>query len=586
MPSHFPNPRFFAFALLTLAFTPLNAQDVTIGTPVTFTRHDDDPNREPLKLWPSPKPRYPDEWRGTNNYGYAITFSPTEHEIKYRNTEPITYAATVLYGQTTHQKIYNECSKVVGDLKWQNATLDPDDPRRAWVAYIFNPASASATKKTAAPRLLEVTPAFLDVREFTSKGANISKNNRVARTDVTVGPAGEIKNVKITLPTNYEKKIETAIVDAVSKWKIAPARVDGVATEATISVPVLLTYLPYKYIKRNNEDDDEGITALVPAKRSPADTPEALRKYGKFAYVTLEFALDDKGRPQNPVVVLSQNINLDAPALKAILQYRFKKPDPSEPDSLGNTWTKLSEARWQYVINFTPYPIRLEDNGSNITAPVFPLEKVEPVAPVYPYQLLKDNVIGSAMARMAYNAGWTATGPEVIDATRKNFGLALAAAVRFYKVTLKKDPKHATSAMLTTTFEFNRANPDLRLPEKTLQLLADETSNPAKIISEDKLDNPLKIKKPAPAPRKIFYADYTNLKGATVIEFLVDETGRVHLPRIVSAESPDAAYLIMQQISMRVYEPPMQNGKPVVARARQKTILDGKKDLPADKADK
>jgi len=35
----------------------------------------------------------------------------------------------------------------------------------------------------------------------------------------------------------------------------------------------------------------------------------------------------------------------------------------------------------------------------------------------------------------------------------------------------------------------------------------------------------------------------------------------------------------MQEISLRTYDPPLQNGKPVVARAREKVVFDAACDL-------
>jgi len=146
--------------------------------------------------------------------------------------------------------------------------------------------------------------------------------------------------------------------------------------------------------------------------------------------------------------------------------------------------------------------------------------------------------------------------------------------LRFYDITPAHVMGQPAAAMLNASFDFNPANPDLRLPEKTLRLLADETQHPEKIIPEDNLDGRLKIQRNAPGRNEISYNDV--LKGSTIIEFLVDETGQVHLPRIIKTSVQEAAYVLMQQISMRAYDPPMQNGKPVVARARETMTFDAK----------
>ena len=128
------------------------------------------------------------------------------------------------------------------------------------------------------------------------------------------------------------------------------------------------------------------------------------------------------------------------------------------------------------------------------------------------------------------------------------------------------DPRRARAAII-----FNPANPDLQLLPKTMQLLADETQNPAIIIPEDKLDSPLIFRRNSSLAALWVSAD---LKGTATIEFLVDETGRVHLPRIIQTKNPEAAHILMQEVSLRTYDPPLLNGTPVTARARETINFD------------
>jgi len=643
-----PNSRLFALAVITVGLglalpaARLNAQDVTIGTPVTFAGLDDGQNRVPLKLKYSPKPEYPDSWVKANTYGYAIVFSPSDYDKAHGKTTALeTELASVPTRNTTNIQIVYSCIKVRGNWRWD---AKQNDPRQAWVAILFNPASASAskTKKDAAPRLLDVVPAFVP---SASQDPGIYQ---VAKADVTVGVSGGIKDVKLTKPGKFALKNEAAVMAAVSKWKIAPARANGIPIEATINVPVL--FLPDSLTDETKGRDvaraqhpnsqSDSPVQLVPTKEVATVYPKSAEAViGESANVTLEFTLDDKGRPQNPVVVLSPNKNLDEPALKAIRAYSFATPDPSMPDSLGNTYAKSSEARWQYVVCFwrpstdtsdltdaalsmsshllppptsdysaygsdyirssygfdygssalgVGYAYGFVDSinwaqvnehdkaeglpkGRNIDRPVLAPKSVKTVAPVYPYELLKGNVTGKATVREVCALGNARAIPEIIGASKKEFGLALEAAVRFYTVTPGSLQGRPADTMLNATVDFDPANPDLQLTPQTLQLLADETNNPSKIISEDKLDWPLKFHENSSKIPKA----YINAKpeGTTIIEFLVDETGCVHLPRIIKTAVPEFAYVLMQRISMRVYDPPMRNGKPVVARAREEVNL-------------
>jgi len=556
-------------ALLAFVAAPLSAQDITVGAPVTFAGLDDGQNREPLTLKSKPRLRYPAAWRDANFYEYAILFSPSARSTELSRNTNLSRHNDLNISNVTHRALDDEWDV---NWKWETAARDMNDPRRAWVAIIFNPASASASKKNAAPRLLDLAPVFLPDTTF------VDLENRVARADITVGAAGEIKGVKITSTGRFAQEREAAVAQAVSKWKIAPARNNGAPVEATINVPILFLAGGHSKVRKT-----ETRTMLTPIKQADTVYPKTLKNRQLYGHVTLEFALDDKGRPLNPVVVLSYNKEFNAPALDAIRKYRFEKPSPDKPDSLGDIHENPSDARWQYDVNFKlPRP---SVKGQNVLRPVMPPEKVDPVAPVYPYEMLKAGITGSATVNMPCSTGWSGDGrPDIIDASQESFGYALAAAVRFYKIKTKPFMGKTAAAMLIATFDFNPANPELRLSEKTKQLLADETNAPEKIISEDKLDKRLKIRKAMPNAKKTFNINDV-LKGTTVIEFLVDETGLVHLPRIVMTETPEAAYLLMQQISMRTYDPPMQNGRPVVARAREKAIFNPTRNLSADKAD-
>ncbi len=57
-------------------------------------------------------------------------------------------------------------------------------------------------------------------------------------------------------------------------------------------------------------------------------------------------------------------------------------------------------------------------------------------------------------------------------------------------------------------------------------------------------------------------------QGQAKLEFLIDEEGRVRLPRIVTAADPAFGYAAIQAVSAWRFEPPKASGKPVVARVR------------------
>lgn len=582
-----------AFVILSVLALPVRliAQDVTICAPVTYTAIEDDED-VPLKLKKSPKPAYPAALRKSDTYGYTIMFSPAEADTEaIRKKIPPAYLL-----KSTDNAFRIEMRRVAQNWKWDPEYQNEDDGRRAWVVIIFNPANASASKKDASPRLLDVRPVILP------HDARMGANDLVAWSLLTISPSGEIKSFEITSNSPVAEKYENEIKDCLSTWKIAPARAKGVPIEATIQVPLLLmARLPMP------PSEASRTTKLIPAKFVDTVYPENLEGLNVRGTAIVEFTLDEKGRPQAPAVLISDNENFDAPAIDAILKYRFELPPRGKPDSRGKAYASLQDARWQYELRFAPpivsavrgpaidimpsqailtpsgnlitmpnqaiirarTELRSKANpvasGRNVTSPVLEAESVKTVTPVYPYALLTKGVTGSATVRIQTLPSGTITRVQIIESSHEDFGNALLAAARHFTLTPARYKGSPTSTIATISFDFHPENPDLKFSPEAQAMLNADGNHANDIATDDKLDAPLKIKKSA-ALQSFRHALLP--PGRATIEFLVDKTGRVQLPRIVQTLAPEAAFAAMQEISMRVYEPPMQQGKPVTVRTQ------------------
>ena len=56
------------------------------------------------------------------------------------------------------------------------------------------------------------------------------------------------------------------------------------------------------------------------------------------------------------------------------------------------------------------------------------------------------------------------------------------------------------------------------------------------------------------------------MHGEAQVEFLVDEQGHAHLPRIAGASDPAFGYAAVQAVSQWLFEPPKAGGKAAVVR--------------------
>ena len=62
----------------------------------------------------------------------------------------------------------------------------------------------------------------------------------------------------------------------------------------------------------------------------------------------------------------------------------------------------------------------------------------------------------------------------------------------------------------------------------------------------------------------------SQLEGTAIIEFYIDESGDVRLPAVIEQSAGDFAGAAMEAVLQWKFEPPMKDGKPVTALARQK----------------
>jgi TonB family protein len=115
--------------------------------------------------------------------------------------------------------------------------------------------------------------------------------------------------------------------------------------------------------------------------------------------------------------------------------------------------------------------------------------------------------------------------------------------------------------------EFVQSGLQPTITSEDRRLLATETKHPEKILSAKKLDAPLK---PVSQRGPIFPSAMRDRmdRGEAKLEILIDEEGKVRLPRIVEATDPAFGYAAIQAVVDWRFEPPIAGGKAVVVRVQ------------------
>jgi len=77
---------------------------------------------------------------------------------------------------------------------------------------------------------------------------------------------------------------------------------------------------------------------------------------------------------------------------------------------------------------------------------------------------------------------------------------------------------------------------------------------------------PVPVTMPSPAyPEKL-----SKRGGQVLLDFIIDETGKVRLPSVVSADHAELAELASMAVKNWTFEPPRQKGRPVAVRVQQR----------------
>jgi TonB family protein len=406
------------------------------------------------------------------------------------------------------------------------------------------------------PRLLAVAPVALEKSQLPSE----IKSPTVIWATLAIDEKGQLQKFEFD-DLAYEK-VRPQVEGALHFWRFAPARRTGEPVAAALRVPLILDQ-PFRLI-----------TPDIPPKvihREHPDYPLAMGESGLRGEVLMEFIVDKDGSVKNPIVKQTNNPGFNEAAIEALMKWRF------EP---GFKRGKAVCARMQQLFMF-------DLNGSGgrdfvtVTAPSKKKQQQLPpefqydvapkpsgvLEPVYPYALLRDRIKGSATVAFLVNSKGEVGQLVVTAASKPEFGLAVAAAIEAFQFTPGLKAGQPTNAGLKIEQEFDYSGFGNVDAGRGAALLSIEKKHPEKILSAKKLDKPLQPLSRRPPVFPISLLGRLD-RGSATAEVLIDEEGKVCLPRIVKATDPAFGYAAVQAVIDWRFEPPTVGGKPVVVRVQ------------------
>ena len=207
--------------------------------------------------------------------------------------------------------------------------------------------------------------------------------------------------------------------------------------------------------------------------------------------------------------------------------------------------------------------------AGSVTAPLTaqseatPPRSVRNVAPVYPYDLLIQGKDGSAEVLFTIDYAGKAILGSAVKASDPAFAKALLADIEaneFLPPRVNGKPK-LSQAKLPHTF---RAGFGL---DATAREILTELRKPLPSLTRaDQLDKkPVTIRQDQSTYPYSLQSD--GVSGRAEIEIVIDRTGRVLFPRILSATNDDIGYAAATAVTRWRYQPPMKGGVAVDARA-------------------
>jgi TonB family protein len=530
---------------VVLTISRLAAQDVTVTDPAWL-----DPEAPPADQLPTfkkrPKPDYPDELKKTEQVAYAMVWELIDENGKILSTDRL--FSNPYLEHSTNWAFSADAIKYMPAVRGGRKIK-----ASCWFGVVFNPRSAAPGRENAVPRLLAVAPIVVENQELPA-GA---KTPLVIWATLRISDKGQLQNFVFDEPAH--EVLRPQVGGSLHLWQFAPARQGGLPVAAELHVPLILNL---KFSSNLPDTPPKVISRAQPLY------PFAMKASGFRGETLVEFTIDRSGSVKDPVVLRSNNPGFNEATIDAIFKWRFqpglKGGEPVNARMQQAFVFEIDEGGQDYG-TVTPASKKAQEGlPEQLRYDIAPKASAV-VLPVYPYALLKEKKSGKVTARFLINAEGRVAAVKILEASSPEFGLALEAALEAHEFIPAMKGGKPTASVLKMEREFSPYGG--LVSERDSGLLRLEKKHPEKILSGKILDAPLKpiFRRKPRFPSSV--ADRLD-HGETTIEILIDEEGKVGLPRIVEATDPAFGYAAVQAIADWRFEPPMAAGKPAIVRVQ------------------
>lgn len=290
------------------------------------------------------------------------------------------------------------------------------------------------------------------------------------------------------------------------------------------------------------------------------DYPPSLAGRGLPGSVLFGCEVDPEGHASNLQIVRASHVDFVLPAIESSSRWTFK------PARRGDVTTS-SELVGEVSYSDTKTPPRSQVLAVNgISAPDGSAPEASPLPlfladPVYPYEALLKGEAGSASVEFIVGANGVVRDVRVREASKPEFGAALAAAVETWRFSramingqgvdvplLKKAEFKAVPLELTTEAE---ADPQTRLVK-----LARANAIGGGRGLDQRLSPLYRVLPAVPESAK------SGEKVTVTVEFVIDRDGRVRLPRFLNGPSEAYGWSAVTAVSQWVFQAPRRGGQP------------------------